>query len=71
MRLRPASLSACAFFGSADALVVSVRSTGQRREHLDQVLDADAQQRLAAGEAELGDADLYRCGSKPGDLLEA
>ena len=28
IRLSPASLSACAFFGSADAFVVSVRSTG-------------------------------------------
>ena len=34
------------------------------------LLDADAQQRLAAGEAELRDADLDRCGSEPRDLLE-
>ena len=36
----------------------------QRREHLDQALDADAQERLAAGEAELRDADVDRCAQR-------
>ena len=60
MRLSPASLSACAFFGSADAFVVSVRSTGSAASISIRSLDADAEERLAAGEPELRDADVDR-----------
>ena len=56
MRSRPASLSACALRGSSDALVVSVRSTSELREHPDQLLEVAPDQRLAAGQAELRDA---------------
>ena len=63
MRLRPASLSACAFFGSSDPFVVSVRSTGSAASISIRRLDADAQQRLAAREPDLRDAHVYRCRS--------
>ena len=56
-RFRPASRRLRAFFASSEPLVVSVRSRSpSSRQHRDQALDVPAQQRLAAGEADLRDA---------------
>ena len=71
-RSRPASASACGGAGQAEPLVVSEisgagRARAVRRDDVDQ---AAAQQRLAAGEAHLGDAEpLDRDADQPDDLV--
>ena len=56
-RSRPASASACAFGGSSEPFVVSVRSTPSAGELLDQPLEVAPHERLAAGDADLRDAE--------------
>ena len=76
--LQPGVLAApCALRASSEPLVVSVRSSGapsdgaQRGQLLDQDLDVLAQQRLAAGEADLAHAVRDELPRHAGDFLEA
>ena len=73
MRSRPAARSAAALSASSSPLVVSARSAmpSIAREHLDQHLDLRAQQRLAAGEAELAHAERSEDARQTRDLFEA
>ena len=63
---------ACAFCARSEPLVVSVRSSVGRApaQHRDQLLDVAAQQRLAAGEADLLDAEAEEDAREARDLLE-
>ena len=70
-RFRPAFFNACACFASSEPLVVSVSSTLERGEHLDQAVQVAAHQRLAAGEADLLHAQADEDAREPRDLLEA
>ena len=70
MRRRPASASACAFCGSSEPLVVSVRSTSSCGELRDQALEVAAHERLAAGDPELLDAERDEDARDARDLLE-
>ena len=56
-RCRPASASACAFCGSSDAVRRQRQVDAELGEHRDQPLEVAAHQRLAAGQAELLDAE--------------
>ena len=75
-RFRPASFSDCAFFASSEPLVVSVRSSGRplgvrsSRQHADQPFEVLAQQRFAAGQADLFDAVRDEQAGEAGDFLE-
>ena len=60
MRSRPASASDCAFAARSDAFVVSVSSTPSAGQLRDQVLEVAADERLAAGDADLARPDLQR-----------
>ena len=56
--------------GSSDALVVSVSSASSSREHRDQLLDVAADERLAAGEADLLHAERHGRPRDARDLVE-
>ena len=51
-------------------MVVSVISASSSDEHPDQHLDVAPDQRLAAGQPQLGDAERDRRARDPGDLVE-
>ena len=71
IRPSPASFSACAFWTRAAPFVVSVRSrAGDLRQHLDEALDVAADERLAAGQPDLLDAQAGEDPREAGDLLE-
>ena len=69
-RVRPASASACAFCGSSEPFVVSVRSTSSVGELLDQPLEVATDERLAAGDPDLADAAGDEDARDARDLLE-
>ena len=70
-RLRPASRRLCAFFASSEPFVVSVRSRSREaRQHLDQLFEIAAQQRLAAGQPDLAHAQVDEDPGDARDFLE-
>ena len=56
--------------GRSEAFVVSVSSASSVGEHRDQPLEVAADQRLAAGQPELVDAEPDGRARDPGDLVE-
>ena len=68
----PASASACAFWASSAAFVVSVtsRSSPSAARRRDQHLEVATEQRLAAGDAELLHAEVDEHARDALDLLE-
>ena len=72
MRCKPASANASAWRASSEPLVVSVMSSMPSRslEHAHELGQVAAQQRLAAGQAQLAHAERAEDARQPGDLLE-